>query len=109
MSGHLFALPRKKWKNLRAKLTPTFTSGKLKAMFCTLVDCGSTLQHYLGDLADKKELLDVREIAASHTTNVIASVGFGIQVDWDPTPTMIFVNMVERFLPQMLRLHYEEC
>lgn len=81
LSGHLFALPGQKWKNLRGKLSPTFTSGKLKAMFSTLVDCGSTLQNHLGKLASEKELLDVREISASHATNVISSVAFGIDVD----------------------------
>ncbi|XP_031640195.1 probable cytochrome P450 6d5 [Contarinia nasturtii] len=86
LTGNLVALPGQKWRNLRAKLTPTFTSGKLKAMFSTLVECGSTLQDYLEKLADKKELLDVREIAASHTTNVIASVGFGIEIDTITNP-----------------------
>ncbi|XP_031625354.1 probable cytochrome P450 6d5 [Contarinia nasturtii] len=81
LSGNLVSLPPEKWRNLRAKLTPTFTSGKLKAMFHTLLDCGSTLQSHLEKLANNGELLDVREIAASHATNVIASVGFGIDVD----------------------------
>lgn len=81
LSGHLFVLPGQKWKNLRGKLSPTFTSGKLKAMFSTLVDCGGTLQNHLEKLANKGELLDVREISASHATNVIASVAFGIEVD----------------------------
>lgn len=90
MSGHLFALPGNKWKNLRGKLSPTFTSGKLKAMFSTLVDCGSTLQTYLEKLSNKGELLDVREIAASHGTNVIASVAFGIDVDTIKNPNNDF-------------------
>lgn len=81
LSATLVALPGQKWKNLRGKLTPTFTSGKLKAMFSTLVSCGSTLQNYLAKLADKNELLDVREISASHATNIIASVAFGIDID----------------------------
>lgn len=86
LSGHLFALSGQKWKNLRGKLTPTFTSGKLKAMFSTLMDCGSTLQNYLDNLVIKGEVLDVREIAARHSINVIASVGFGIDVDTFSNP-----------------------
>lgn len=81
LSGHLFSLPGKPWKNLRGKLSPTFTSGKLKSMFSTLVECGSNLQNHLEDLVSKNQLLDVREIAASHSTNVISSVAFGIEVD----------------------------
>lgn len=80
-SSTLFSLPGAEWKSLRAKLTPAFTSGKLKAMFSTLVDCGHGLQNYLEKLADKGDILDVREISASHATNVIASVVFGIEVD----------------------------
>lgn len=75
LSGTLFGLPTKKWKNLRGKLSPAFTSGKLKAMFSTLVECGSTLQSQLEKYADKGHLLDCRDLAARHTTNVIASVG----------------------------------
>lgn len=81
LSGHLFALGGEKWRNLRVKLTPAFTSGKLKGMFSTLVDCGAHLQHYLNKVADEGELLDVRETTASHTINVIASVAFGFDVD----------------------------
>lgn len=81
LSGHLFALPGQKWRNLRAKLSPTFSSGKLKAMFATLIESGSTLQSFLEKLANSNELLNIKEISASYATNVIASVAFGIEVD----------------------------
>ncbi|XP_055296697.1 uncharacterized protein LOC129565632 [Sitodiplosis mosellana] len=90
LSGNLVALPFSKSKTLRGKLTPAFTSGKLKAMFPTLLDCGSMLQSYLKNLANKSELLDVREISASHATNVIASVAFGIDVDTISEPNNEF-------------------
>lgn len=90
ISGHLFALPGQKWKNLRSKLTPAFTSGKLKAMFTTLLDCGSTLQGYLEKLVVDGELLDAREIAACYTTNVTASVAFGIDIDTIANPNNDF-------------------
>lgn len=90
LSGTLFAVSGQKWKNLRGKLSPAFTSGKLKAMFSTLLDCGSTLQCHLDKYADKGHLLDVRDVAARHTTNVIASVGFGIDVDTVSNPNHDF-------------------
>lgn len=54
---------------MRAILTPTFTSGKLKAMFSSFVDCGVSLQNHLEELCDKSDLLDVHETAASYSTN----------------------------------------
>lgn len=81
LSANLIAMPAQKWKNMRGKLTPTFSSAKLKAMFTSLYKCGITLQIYLENLTEKNVLLDVREISASFTTDVIASVGFGIDVD----------------------------
>lgn len=81
LSGNLFALPGHRWRNLRSKLSPTFTSGKLKAMFSTLVKCGSSLQNVLDEIAEKKDIFNVRDTCAALTINVIASVAFGFDVD----------------------------
>jgi cytochrome P450 family 6 len=47
LTGHLFLLPGNRWRNLRLKLPQTITSGKMKMMFQTLVDCGHELENIL--------------------------------------------------------------
>lgn len=81
LSGHLLTLPGQRWKNLRTKLSPAFTSGKLKSMFSTLLDCGSAIQGKLKTFADSGESLDLREMAANFTTNCVSNIAFGIKVD----------------------------
>lgn len=81
LSGHLLALSGEKWKNLRSKLTPTFTSGKLKAMFSTLLECGTSLTKFMDVAASNGDTVEVRELLAQFTTNIIASVAFGLDID----------------------------
>lgn len=64
LSGHLFFLAGSKWRNLRAKLTPTFTSGKIKQMFSTVVENGEKLSDYLRPIAEKREVVEFKEVIA---------------------------------------------
>jgi cytochrome P450 family 6 len=79
LTGHLFFLPGNRWRNLRAKLTPTFTSGKMKMMFQTLVDCGHELATILEKPANKEDVIEIKDILARYGTDVISSCAFGIQ------------------------------
>lgn len=79
LDQHLFVLAGAKWRNLRVKLTPTFTSGKMKMMFGTLVDCGKELKDVLLKTARKGETIEVKDILARYSTDIIPSCAFGIQ------------------------------
>lgn len=64
MSSHLFNMPGNDWRKLRAKLTPTFTTGKLRSMMSTILVEGEVLRKYLvpkaavGEVIKMKDLLD---------------------------------------------------
>lgn len=53
-------------------------------MFSTLIDCGDSLQKNVDQLADKQQTIEVRDVFAWYSTNVIASVVFGIDCIRDP-------------------------
>lgn len=103
LSAHLFSINGKKWKNLRVKLSPTFTSGKMKAMFSTLVDCGQSLQNYINDIVSKNGQFEIRELAAQYATNVIASVAFGIDINCIEEPNTPFRKFGRKIFEPNLR------
>lgn len=78
LGAHLVALQGEKWKTMRAKLTPTFTSGKMKMMFHTLLSCSKSLGTILDDHIKTKEALDIKDIFARLTTDTIGSCAFGL-------------------------------
>lgn len=81
LTQHLFTEEGDKWKRLRAKLTPTFSSGKLKQMFPLMVDCANILGEVLADEVKKNPVLEMKDMAARYTTDVISSCAFGLQVN----------------------------
>ncbi|XP_055302489.1 probable cytochrome P450 6d5 [Sitodiplosis mosellana] len=97
LAGNLFSQSGDKWREMRTKLSPAFTSGKLKAMFETIVECGKPLEKHLKKLAAKNKEVEVRDIFARFTTNVIASVAFGIEIDCFENPDDEFKKYAWRF------------
>lgn len=64
LSGHLFLLPGIKWKKLRVRLTPTFTSGKIKQMFEILQENGLQLERFLEKKVREENKIEIKEIFA---------------------------------------------
>ncbi|XP_014471362.1 PREDICTED: probable cytochrome P450 6a20 isoform X2 [Dinoponera quadriceps] len=81
LSQHLVALEQKRWRPLRSKLRPVFTSGKLKEMFPQILECSEHLERYMEKLVSRKEPIECYELMAKYTTDVIASCAFGIDTN----------------------------
>ena len=81
LSPHLFNLEAERWRPLRTRLSPVFTSGKLKEMFPLILECSEHLEEYLEKLVAKGEPVECRELTAKYTTDVIGSCAFGIETN----------------------------
>ncbi|XP_029175225.1 cytochrome P450 6A1-like [Nylanderia fulva] len=81
LSQHLFALEPKRWRPLRTRLSPVFTSGKLKEMFSLMSECADHLEQYIDKIVKKNEPIECRELTAKYTTDVIGNCVFGIEMN----------------------------
>ncbi|RZB38957.1 p450 domain containing protein [Asbolus verrucosus] len=79
ISAHLFAIGGTKWRNLRMKLTPTFTSGKMKMMFQTLLNCETNLQEKIEEQYKRGLPIDIKDVLGCFTTDIIGSCAFGLE------------------------------
>ncbi|XP_052755784.1 cytochrome P450 6B2-like [Galleria mellonella] len=69
------------WRLLRQRMTPAFTSGKLKAMFPLIVERAEKLQSRALSAAAAGHAIDARELMARYTTDFIGACGFGLDAD----------------------------
>lgn len=80
LSANLFAIEGEKWRFLRNKLSPTFTSGKIKSMYEAIADKGDNLVNAI-DRVSKSGSIEVKDIANRFTTDIISSCAFGLEAD----------------------------
>ncbi|XP_052023958.1 cytochrome P450 3A11 [Apodemus sylvaticus] len=86
------------WKRLRALLSPTFTSGKLKEMFPVMEEYGDILVKYLRQEAEKGKPITVKQALGAYSMDVITSTSFGVNVDSLNNPNDPFVEKAKKLL-----------
>ncbi|XP_058130760.1 probable cytochrome P450 6a14 [Anopheles ziemanni] len=91
LSGTLFALEGKAWRTLRQKLTPTFTSGKMKQMFGTILEVAERLGMHVDEHVHEGRM-EMKDILVRFTTDVIGTCAFGIECNTLKDPNSDFLK-----------------
>ncbi|XP_017468138.1 PREDICTED: probable cytochrome P450 6a23 [Rhagoletis zephyria] len=103
LSANMFFAETEQWKRLRTKVTPTFTSGKMKNMFHMVTAVGerlmSTVSAWIGD-GDPQglgKLMDVTDLSGRYTTDAIGTCAFGLECNSLSAETPEFVLVTNSF------------
>ncbi|XP_062562582.1 probable cytochrome P450 6a14 [Armigeres subalbatus] len=78
LASHMFSIEGERWRFLRNKLSPTFSSGKIKYMFLTVREIGLEFSDSFEPYLEQKKPVDVSAQAAMFTCDVIGSCAFGL-------------------------------
>uniref|UniRef100_A0A1Y1ML32 Cytochrome P450 n=2 Tax=Photinus pyralis TaxID=7054 RepID=A0A1Y1ML32_PHOPY len=92
-SKNLFAMEGgERWHEMRATLSPSFTSSKMKGMFVLMRECSKQFTSYYlrkGGMVT----VELKDAFSRFTTDVIATTGFGIKCDSLEEPSNEFYVM----------------
>ncbi|XP_054729890.1 probable cytochrome P450 6v1 [Anastrepha obliqua] len=83
-ANSLFFVRNPKWREIRTRLSPAFTSGKINQMFALMEEVGCDLEAYLQRLTAnggqrRSVVVNVKEICDMYNTDLIASIAFGLR------------------------------
>lgn len=82
-----------KWRQLRPKLSPAFTSNKMRMMFTLIEECAQEFVHYFKSQGSDCISVELKEIFSRYTNDVIATSAFGIKCESMKDKSNIFYEM----------------
>lgn len=93
LSANLGTLDGHDWKKLRTKLTSTFTSGKMKFMFPTVVEVSERLRDCLTNASEQEDCVEIKDLLSRYSVDLIGTCAFGIDCNSLKDPQSEFITM----------------
>jgi len=103
LEGHLFNLTGNKWKAVRNKLTPAFSSGKLKEMYPLMEKCADTMVKGMTNIKPEEDV-QIKGVVSKYTCNLIGTCGFGFDLGDIEDENNTFVKMVKQVFAPSVKL-----
>jgi len=74
-------VPDQEWKDIRAAVSPTFTTGRIKKYSEQMRQCSELLCSRLDSLEKDEGKIDIKEQLGATTMDIIAKCAFGLQIE----------------------------
>ncbi|XP_026810291.1 probable cytochrome P450 6a13 [Rhopalosiphum maidis] len=111
LSNNLFFMENPQWKTIRNKLSPAFTSGKLKIMYDQIKECSKLLMENIDkELKENNNQIEIRDIIGKYSTDVIGTCAFGLKlnaINDDESEFRKYGKLI--FTPSLRALFREVC
>lgn len=98
LSAHLGSFEGAKWRVFRTKLSPAFSSGRIKTMFSAIEQIGDRFVEVLDELARSKTAFDAKNLSSRFSADVLGSTAFGIDIDCLDNPENKFFDVMKKLL-----------
>lgn len=95
MEKHLFLLNGAEWKGVRTKVSPAFSSGKLKGMFPLMAKSYEYTAAYLDGLIERNNVVNLKDILDMYIVSVSASTIFGMDPSKLADPKSEFKSVLD--------------
>ncbi|KAF7285049.1 hypothetical protein GWI33_012354 [Rhynchophorus ferrugineus] len=94
----LFVVKKDEWRNMRQKLSPVFTSAKMKVIFHTIMECSKPMIEKIEELERKKADIHIKDIVASFNIDIIGRVALGLESNCFADENSKFRQMAKEFV-----------
>lgn len=98
LGNALISLSGKKWRDMRATLSPAFTGSKMRQMLGLVVSStGKAIKSATEQIKEPgNDVIEMKEFFSKFTIDIIASCAFGLEVDTFKHPNNDFKRVADR-------------